>query len=265
MKNREDAIIRYVSDEMTPKEKIQFEQQMAEDASLREEVQELQATQEVLQSWPDTTFEVPSLADVQQEDPPKIARLRAVGMPRWMSYAAAVLLLLGFAWLSDLQVTQQDHALVLSFGPAEQSPSYSGEQVAQIVDQAMAKYTAQLQSEKTAEEQKADQQFTALEQKITSRLAALYQKDLQEVRQQLYDHERKQLLATEELVRGLQFEQRVLMQEAIVAVLERIEQQRLEDRIGLENAFEQITTLLTDIQNGGLMMEGVTDLEGRHY
>jgi hypothetical protein len=33
---------------------------MAEDASLRNEVQELQATQEVLQSWPDTTFEVPS-------------------------------------------------------------------------------------------------------------------------------------------------------------------------------------------------------------
>lgn len=265
MKNREDAVIRYVSDEMTQKEKIQFEQQMAEDASLREEVQELQATQEVLRSWPDTTFEVPTLAEVQQENSPKVARLRSVGVPKWMSYAAAVLLLLGFAWLSDLQLTQQDNALVLSFGPIEEAPSYSGEEVAQIVDQTMAKYTAQLQSEKTAKEQKVDQQFTAMEQKITSRLAALYQKDLQEVQQQLNDHERKQLLATEELVRGLQFEQRVLLQEAIVAVLDRIEQQRLEDRIGLENAFEQITTLLTDIQSGGLMMEGVTDLEGRHY
>jgi hypothetical protein len=265
MKKREDAIIRYVSDEMTTEEKKQFEQQMAEDASLRNEVQELQTTQKALQSWPDTTFELPPLAELPQKNLPKESRLRSMGMPRWISYAAAVLLLLGFAWWSDLQLTQQDNALVLSFGPVEQAPSYSSDQVAQIVDQAMAKYTAQLQSEQMLKEQETDQQFIALEQKISSRLAALYQKDLKEVRQQLYDHERKQLLTTEELVRGLQFEQRVLFQEAIVAVLDQIEQQRIEDRIGLENAFEQITALLTDIQSGGMMMNGMTDLEGRHY
>jgi anti-sigma factor RsiW len=80
MKKREDAIIRYVSDEMTPEEKKQFEQQMAEDASLRNEVQELQATQKVLQSWPDTTFEAAALSGTPtRRTLPKVSQAEVYG------------------------------------------------------------------------------------------------------------------------------------------------------------------------------------------
>ena len=265
MNKREDTIIRYLTNEMTQEEIIQFEEQLEKDPVLREEIRELQATQQVLQSWPETNFEVPPLAELHPENKPGLSRLRAVGVPRWMSYAAAVLLLLGFAWLSDLQIAQKDNSLILSFGPAGQAPPYSTEQVAQIVDQAIAKYADHSKEEKSKEEE-LDQRFAKLEQTVTSRLASLYKKDLNEIRQHLSDHERKQLLATEELVRGLQFEQRVLLQEAIVAVLDRIEQQRLEDRIGLENAFEQITTLLTEIQNEGTtVVDGLTEVKVKHY
>lgn len=265
MNKREDAIIRYLTDEMTQEEKTQFEQQLAEDPTLEGEVREFEATQRALQSWPDAAFEVPPLAEFHPENKPRLAKLSAVGVPKWMSYAAAVLFLLGFAWLSDLQIAQKDNALILSFGPPQQAPSYDTEQVAQIVDLAVAKYATQANEGKNKEEA-LDQRFAQLEKTVSSRLAALYQKDLNEIQQHLSDHERKQLIATEELVRGLQFEQRVLLQEAIVAVLDRIEQQRLEDRIGLENAFEQITTLLSEMQNGGTtVVDGLTDVKVKHY
>lgn len=267
MNKREDAVIRYVTNEMTQEERQHFEQQMQKDPGLLREVGDFRDTQKVLQQWQEPEFEVPSFADLEAEAPKKgsVIQLSAVRFPKWMSYAAAVLFLLGFAWLSDLQIAQKDNSLVLSFGPAEKEASYNTDQVAQIVDQAIAKYASQAQ-EQDSKEAELNQQFANLEKRVTARLAALYQKDLKEIQQHLTDHERKQLLATEELARGLQFEQRVLLQEAIIAVLDKIEQQRLEDRIGLENAFEQITTLLTEIQSGGTtVVDGVTDLGVKHY
>jgi len=262
MNKREDDILRYISNEMNEEEKKRFEQQLAGDKQLREEVEGLMATQKALQNWPEGEFEAPALSTLESGSKP--SPLKSLSFRKWMGYAAAVLLLLTFAWISDLQIAQKDNALILSFGPLEEEASYDSEQVAQIVDEAVGKYVAQTQKEETINAKKLEWQLAEMEEKMTGRLVRFYQKESNKVKQQLSDHERKQLLATEQLVRGLQLEQRVVLQEAILAVLDQLEQQRLEDRIDVKNAFQQINALLADLQEGGAVVAG-NDLEVRHY
>ncbi len=264
MNKREDDILRYVSNEMTEAERQQFEQKLSEDIRLRAEVDELLATQKRLKEWPEEEFDIPSLSELETgKSSPKVKLLSRFPR-RWMSYAAAFLLLFGFAWLSDLQITQKDHALILSFGPAEPPTTYQPDQVAQIVEKAVAKYAAQANAQEQAEEATKQQQWNQLEQEMTGRVMSLYQQEITKIRQQLNDHERRQLLATEQLVQGLQFEQRVMLQEAIYAVLDQLEQQRQEDRMDLAKAFQQINALLLDFQNGGGMVAD-GDMGVRHY
>lgn len=266
MNKREEEILRYVTDEMQPEEKIQFEQQLLEDPDLQEEINKLQKTQEALQEWPDMDFDLPSVSTFETGNPTKAEIPKKLSVHRWIPYAAAILLLPLFAWITDLQVSQKDNAMIFSFGPVEEPVSYNTEQVAQIVDQAVAKYADQANSLKIKEDHKIDEQFSNLEKSMTSKLVALYRNELMDVKQQLNDHERKQLLSTEELVRGLQLEQRVLLQDAILAILDQFEQQRLEDRLDVDKAFERITVLLAQIQSGETTFEkGMADLKGMHY
>ncbi len=254
-KRRED-ILRYISDEMESSEREQFEIRLSNDSELQEEVLAFQETQGTLKLWENTDFEIPSAIDLLEENTQQAKIRKLPALKRWMSYAAAAAGLLFFAWISDLQFTQKGNAFTFHFGPLANQEPVGEDRISEIVEIALSKYEQNSeQDQQNVNQDKIDSQIEHMETNLTAKLAALYRTELNEIKKNQSIHERKQLAAIEELVQGMQFEQRLVLQETIVAVLDQLEQQRLEDRIEVESAFQRVNELFANIQlntaNGG--------------
>jgi molecular chaperone DnaK (HSP70) len=116
-----EKIIDYIYNEMNPSERSDFEKMMAEDASLRIEVEQLIESRTLIAQELDY---LPPLEEVKAAE---ALSIKSVSVSKWWAIAASLLLLCAMSFLTGLRIGVQDNSLVIGFGEVKLEKKHTPE------------------------------------------------------------------------------------------------------------------------------------------
>ncbi|GAA5038926.1 hypothetical protein GCM10011506_37390 [Marivirga lumbricoides] len=141
-----EKLMDYLYDEMDEQEKIAFELELAKNATLREELQNLQGTRNIAGRWEDETISAPPFFQVHKNESNKT---QPGGLKWFMAIAASILLLIVAAKFSELQISNSGGAFKIAFGKEiSNDKTLAASEVDSLISSALAGYEEKLQKQR---------------------------------------------------------------------------------------------------------------------
>ena len=232
LSSRQLKIVEYLSGEMSDEQLISFESEMEKDDGLKAEVDQLKRTSMRLDDWPDETVSVPSLQEISPGTS-KVFQLKELVIPSWAKVAAALFVLPLMLWLLNLQLSIENNAVTLSFGPTQTHNIEEPVQHKAFHDEDSQGELANLSklSDSLANKQK----------EMLDQWANEYSDNIEKL---LKRHESNQIDKVEDMIARLEDQNSEELAQMFTSILNSLETQRQEDLGKIELAFLQIADAL---------------------
>jgi ribosomal protein S17E len=167
----------YLYDELDPADKKAFEEELARNSELREELGAFQSEKNVLRNWADEKVTAPPFFNVQKGEKRSSS---SNGLKWFFSIAASLLILLVAAKFTGLEISSHDGEFRLAFSQGvEEKNQLKPKEIEQMVSYALANYEDKLDNERKENKQELEDYLSQQSQE-NKQLFNNYIADLQE-------------------------------------------------------------------------------------
>ncbi|WKK81447.1 anti-sigma factor family protein [Marivirga arenosa] len=195
-------IMDYLYDELGPKDKTAFENELSQNPDLKEELEAFQSTQNIMGSWEDEKVSAPPFFNVYKTEPPKNSQN---GYKWFISIAASFLILMLAAKFTGLEISSQDNDFRIAFNQNSTDQNQLNQQeVQKMMGQVLANYEQKLEEKRVEDKQelksylaKQSNQNKAI---IDNYLTSLQQNNLQLMETYWKESNEQQQVYTEQLL-----------------------------------------------------------------
>lgn len=173
-------LITYLYDEMSTEERQQFEIAMENNPELKREFEQLKEMRKGLAQIQDKEVMEPFFLWGKQGSDSwasMFKRRNLLMFKPFIAVAASLVIVFLIGYLTNFSITYQDQSLYIGFnnsGASGSETTYTEEQVAQLVNEEIAKNNAYIFSKLTETENNMDTRFTALENSQNNQLTPSY-------------------------------------------------------------------------------------------
>jgi len=192
----------YLYDELNPAEKKAFEEELARNPELREELEVFKSGKNVLEHWEDEKVSAPPFFNVQKGD----ERISSQNGLKWfLSIAASLLLLMVAAKFTGLEVSSQGGEFRIALGQQGQAENQlKKDDIELMVSHALSNYEEKLHSERKENRQELekylDQQSRQNKQLINNYIADLQESNIDMMQTYWKESNQQQQIYTEKLL-----------------------------------------------------------------
>lgn len=167
----------YLYDELNPAEKKAFEDELARNPELREELNSFRTSKDVLGNWEDEKVSAPPFFNVQKSE---VRNSSQNGLKWFLSIAASLLLLMVAAKFTGLEVSNTGGEFRIVLGQQVQTENQlKKKDIEQMVSHALANYEEKLETERKGNKQELEK-YLARQSQQNKQLINRYMANLQE-------------------------------------------------------------------------------------
>jgi hypothetical protein len=192
----------YLYDEMSSMEKKAFEEELAQNSELKEELESFQSGKNIMGNWKDEEASAPPFFNVHKNTE---NHHTPTGYKWFLSIAASLLILMLAGKFTGLQISNQNDGFQIAFKQENQSnPQLDKSEVQQIVNVALANYEDKLDAERKEDKQELEHYLSQQNQQnkklINNYLTGLQESNMQMMQTYWKEGTEQQQLYTQQLL-----------------------------------------------------------------
>jgi len=167
----------YLYDELNPAEKKAFEEELARNPELKEEMEAFQRSKNALGYWEDEKISAPPFFNIQ---PSQKQNSSQNGLKWFLSIAASLLILMVAAKFTGMEISNQEGGFRIAFGEEDSTnKQLDKSEIQQMVNVALSNYEDKLDDERKEDKQELENYLTQQSQQ-NEKLINNYLTDMQE-------------------------------------------------------------------------------------
>lgn len=148
----------YLYDELNPEERKAFEEEMAQNPELKEELEAFQSDKKMLGNWEDEEVSAPPFINIHKNSERNNSQ---TGLKWFLSIAASLLILMVAAKFTGLEISNQKGEFRIAFGQEINTDQQAGKaEIEQMVNTALANYEQKLDAERKEDKQELESYLT---------------------------------------------------------------------------------------------------------
>ncbi|MGM0579052.1 MAG: anti-sigma factor family protein [Bacteroidota bacterium] len=148
----------YLYDELNPEERKAFEEELAQNQELKEELEAFQSDKEILGNWEDEKVSAPPFFNIYKNPEKNNGQ---TGLKWFLSIAASLLILMVAAKFTGLEISNQNGEFRIALGQEIQSDNQMDkDEIQQLVNLALTNYEEKLDAERKEDKQELESYLT---------------------------------------------------------------------------------------------------------
>lgn len=192
----------YLYNELNPEDKKAFEEELAQNPELKEELEAFQSGKEILGNWEDEKVSAPPFINIHKNPESNNSQK---GFKWFLSVAASLLILMVAAKFTGLEISNQEGGFQIAFGetiPSNQPMDQT--EIQQMVNVALSNYEKKLDAERKEDKQELEhylsQQSQQNKQLINNYLTGLQESNVEMMQTYWKESNEQQQIYTEKLL-----------------------------------------------------------------
>jgi len=192
----------YLYDELNPEDRKAFEEELAQNPELKEELEAFQSGKEILGNWEDEKVSAPPFFNVYKNLEKNNAQ---TGYKWFLSIAASLLLLMVAAKFTGLEISNQNGEFRIALGQEIRSDNQvDKDEIQQLVNLALTNYEEKLDAERKEDKQELESYLTQQSQQnkklINNYLTGLQESNVKMMQSYWKESNEQQQIYTENLL-----------------------------------------------------------------
>ncbi len=192
----------YLYDELNPEDRKAFEEELAQNPELKEELEAFQSGKEILGNWEDEKVSAPPFFNVYKNLEKNNAQ---TGYKWFLSIAASLLLLMVAAKFTGLEISNQNGEFRIALGQEIRSDNQvDKDEIQQLVNLALTNYEEKLDAERKEDKQELESYLTQQSQQnkklINNYLTGLQESNVEMMQSYWKESNEQQQIYTENLL-----------------------------------------------------------------
>jgi|GEM_PF-5830916 hypothetical protein len=192
----------YLYDELNPEERKAFEEELAQNPELKEELEAFQSGKEILGNWEDKKVSAPPFFNIYKNPGKNNAQ---TGYKWFLSIAASLLILMVAAKFTGLEISNQQGEFRIALGQEIQSENQvDKDEIQQMVNLALTNYEQKLDAERKEDKQELESYLTQQSQQnkqlINNYLTGLQESNVEMMQAYWKESNEQQQVYTENLL-----------------------------------------------------------------
>ncbi|WMN11553.1 hypothetical protein QYS49_38830 [Marivirga salinae] len=192
----------YLYDELNPEDRKAFEEELAQNPELKEELEAFQSGKEILGNWEDEKVSAPPFFNVYK-NPEK--NNTQTGYKWFLSIAASLLILMVAAKFTGLEISNQNGEFRIALGKEIESDNQvDKDEIQQLVNLALTNYEEKLDAERKEDKQELESYLTQQSQQnkklINNYLTGLQESNVEMMQAYWKESNEQQQIYTENLL-----------------------------------------------------------------
>ncbi|WP_375578472.1 hypothetical protein ABWH96_15780 [Marivirga tractuosa] len=192
----------YLYDELNPKERRAFEEELTQNPELKEELDAFQSGKEIMGNWKDEKISAPPFFNVHKNTEKNNSHN---GLKWFLSIAASLLILMVAAKFTGLEISNQNGAFRIAFeNEIQPDKQVDKEEIQQMVNLALSNYEEKLDAERKEDKQELESYLTQQSQQnkklINNYLTGLQESNVEMMQTYWKESNEQQQVYTEKLL-----------------------------------------------------------------
>lgn len=192
----------YLYDELNPEDRKAFEEELAQNQELKDELEAFQSGKEIMGNWEDEKVSAPPFFNVHKTPEKNNSHN---GFKWFLSIAASLLILMVAAKFTGLEISNQNEEFRIAFGNEIQPDNkVDKDEIQQMVNIALTNYEEKLDAERKEDKQELDNYLTQQSQQnkklINNYLTGLQESNVEMMQTYWKESNEQQQIYTEKLL-----------------------------------------------------------------
>lgn len=192
----------YLYDELNPEERKAFEEELAQNTELKEELEAFQSGKEILGNWEDEKVSAPPFLNIYKNTEKNNSQS---GFKWFLSIAASILILMVAAKFTGLEISNQSGEFRIAFGnEVKTDKQVDKDEIQQMVNFALTNYEEKLNTQRKEDKKELESYLTQQSQQnkklINNYLSSLQESNVEMMQAYWKESNQQQQIYTEKLL-----------------------------------------------------------------